>query len=102
MAELVLALEELRSHQIIHRDLKPGNILFDSENHLKLIDFATAKTLNADLGKQIPRKQPKHSMQQAKSLSNFGIREQQQESSAKSDEEEEEEEERSSSLVGTE
>lgn len=56
MAELVLALEELRSHQIIHRDLKPGNILFDSENHLKLIDFATAKTLNADLGKQIPRK----------------------------------------------
>lgn len=48
-AEIVFALEELRRHEIIHRDLKPGNILLDSEYHIKLIDFATAKTTNHEL-----------------------------------------------------
>lgn len=43
-AEIIVALQELREYQIIHRDLKPGNILFDNEYHIKLIDFATAKT----------------------------------------------------------
>ncbi len=48
-AEIVLALVDLRQYQIIHRDLKPGNIMLDQDYHIKLIDFATAKTLNSDL-----------------------------------------------------
>jgi len=36
--------------------LKPGNILFDEKYHIKFIDFATSKILNADLAKKIPRK----------------------------------------------
>src|SRR5674476_42885 len=45
-AELVLALEVLKSYQIVHRDLKPGNILLDKDYHIKLIDFATCKILD--------------------------------------------------------
>lgn len=48
-AEIVLALADLRQNEIIHRDLKPGNIMLDQDYHVKLIDFATAKTLNSDL-----------------------------------------------------
>lgn len=33
-------------YQIVHRDLKPENILLDSEKHIKLIDFGTAKDLD--------------------------------------------------------
>lgn len=45
-AEIILALEDLRNHEVIHRDLKPGNILLDTDYHVKLIDFATAKVMN--------------------------------------------------------
>lgn len=48
-AEIVLALADLRQNEVIHRDLKPGNIMLDQDYHIKLIDFATAKTLNYDL-----------------------------------------------------
>ena len=48
-AEIVVALEYLRSMQVIHRDLKPGNIVLDSHLHIKLIDFATCKVLNKDI-----------------------------------------------------
>ena len=44
-AELVVALEKLRELQIIHRDLKPSNILITSDNHIRLIDFGSAKHL---------------------------------------------------------
>ena len=48
-AEIVLALEYLRSKEVIHRDLKPGNIVLDQNYHVKLIDFATCKLLNEQM-----------------------------------------------------
>ena len=48
-AELVQALEYLRTKQVVHRDLKPGNIVLDRDYHLKLIDFATCKVLNKEI-----------------------------------------------------
>ena len=42
-AEIVTILEYLRSKGVAHRDLKPSNLLLDSNYHLKLIDFGTAK-----------------------------------------------------------
>jgi serine/threonine protein kinase len=53
VAEIVLALEYLRSREIVHRDLKPGNVVLDKHNHLKLIDFATCKVFNQDLNSEI-------------------------------------------------
>lgn len=43
IAELILAIEFLHSHDIIYRDLKPENILFDEDGHIKLADFGLAK-----------------------------------------------------------
>lgn len=34
---------------VIHRDLKPGNILVDSEGHLKVIDFGVARSTDSDI-----------------------------------------------------
>lgn len=44
-AEVVEALEYLRSMCIVHRDLKPENILLDKQGHVKLADFGTALDL---------------------------------------------------------
>lgn len=52
-AQIVVALDYLRSMQIVHRDLKPGNIVFDSNYHIKLIDFATCKVFNKDIQAKI-------------------------------------------------
>ena len=52
-AEIVLSLEYLREMQVIHRDLKPGNIVLDSNYHIKLIDFATCKVLNKEIQAKI-------------------------------------------------
>ena len=52
-AEIVLSLEYLREMQIVHRDLKPGNIVLDSNYHIKLIDFATCKVFNRDIQAKI-------------------------------------------------
>eukprot|EP01088_Endostelium_zonatum_P006671 TRINITY_DN1881_c0_g1_i1.p1 TRINITY_DN1881_c0_g1~~TRINITY_DN1881_c0_g1_i1.p1 ORF type:complete len:479 (-),score=143.33 TRINITY_DN1881_c0_g1_i1:74-1510(-) len=45
MAEMIVALEFMHSKRIVHRDFKPENILFTEKNHIKIIDFGTAKCL---------------------------------------------------------
>lgn len=52
-AEIVQALEYLRSKQVVHRDLKPGNIVLDKNYHIKLIDFATCKVFNKEISEEI-------------------------------------------------
>jgi len=61
-AEIVLALEYLRSMQIVHRDLKPGNIVLDANYHIKLIDFATCKVYNPAIQAKIAAFQNKNDL----------------------------------------
>ncbi|OHT10106.1 AGC family protein kinase [Tritrichomonas foetus] len=39
IGELILALEEIHNQDVLHLDVKPGNILINSDGHLKLTDF---------------------------------------------------------------
>ena len=43
-AELVNVVAYLQKRYICHRDIKPGNILFDKNMHLKIIDFGSGKS----------------------------------------------------------
>ena len=47
-AEIVLALQDLHTHNILYRDLKPENILMDRSGHIKLADFNLAKKVDAN------------------------------------------------------
>ncbi len=43
------ALNTALKHGFLHRDIKPGNILFDSDNEPKLIDFGLARKADAEV-----------------------------------------------------
>lgn len=54
-AELLLALEQMHAKGIIHRDLKPENILLDENMHLRIADFGTAKIMDPEEVRCIPK-----------------------------------------------
>ncbi|VDI81121.1 3-phosphoinositide-dependent protein kinase 1-like isoform X2 [Mytilus galloprovincialis] len=47
-AEIVHALEYMHSLNFIHRDLKPENILLNTDMHILITDFGSAKILNKE------------------------------------------------------
>jgi len=51
-AEIVNFLDYIQSKKIVHRDLKPENIMMNSNWHLQVIDFATARILGKYFDKQ--------------------------------------------------
>lgn len=51
-AEVVNFLDYIQSKKIVHRDLKPENIMMNSNWHLQVIDFATARILGKYFDKQ--------------------------------------------------
>lgn len=44
-AQILDAVQYMHSRGVIHRDLKPENVLLDSQMHVKITDFGTAKIL---------------------------------------------------------
>ena len=44
LIELARALEHAHTRGVVHRDLKPGNVLFDSRERVRLVDFGVAGT----------------------------------------------------------
>lgn len=47
LAEIIIGIEYLHSHDVIYRDLKPANILIDDQGHIRLADFGIAKSGNS-------------------------------------------------------
>ncbi|TNV83080.1 hypothetical protein FGO68_gene7055 [Halteria grandinella] len=45
MHQLLTALVYCHRHGIMHRNLKPDNIMFDSEGHLKIVDFCLSRVV---------------------------------------------------------
>ncbi len=42
------ALDLALKHNLLHRDIKPGNILFNTDNEPKLVDFGLARSVEAE------------------------------------------------------
>eukprot|EP00899_Mesostigma_viride_P028644 jgi/Mesvir1/8965/Mv01051-RA.1 len=45
IAQTVLAIGSIHSHNYIHRDIKPDNLLLDANGHMKLSDFGLCKPI---------------------------------------------------------
>jgi len=46
--KIASALDLALKHNLLHRDIKPGNILFNSDNEPKLVDFGLARSVEAE------------------------------------------------------
>src|SRR5437762_5485441 len=46
--KIASALDLILKHDLLHRDIKPGNILFNSDNEPKLVDFGLARSPDAE------------------------------------------------------
>jgi serine/threonine protein kinase len=46
--KIASALDLALKHNLLHRDIKPGNILFDTDNEPKLVDFGLARGVEAE------------------------------------------------------
>ncbi|KAF9612585.1 hypothetical protein IFM89_002181 [Coptis chinensis] len=46
IAQSVLAIESIHTHNYIHRDIKPDNLLLDKHGHMKLSDFGLCKPID--------------------------------------------------------
>jgi serine/threonine-protein kinase len=46
--KIASALDLALKHDLLHRDIKPGNILFDTDNEPKLVDFGLARSTEAE------------------------------------------------------
>jgi eukaryotic-like serine/threonine-protein kinase len=46
--KIASALDMALKHDLLHRDIKPGNILFNTDNEPKLVDFGLARKVEAE------------------------------------------------------